>query len=93
MNLIMGIGPEIQLSADIKKTLRVGTVKQIKEVGELYREGLKTVKSSVFQNDEESIGTWVEILDMVCVEGFTREEFDNSIPGQVEDAVSRFLFG
>lgn len=96
MELIMGIGPEHQFGPDITKKLRVGTIKQIKEVGELYRDGLLRVKVAVQLDDEgrrdEQINKWVEILDMVTIDGFTRKEFDDSIPEQLESAVERFLF-
>jgi len=96
LDLIMGIGPEIPLSADIKKKLRVGTIKQIKDVGELYRDGLLKIKFAIQQSDpekvEEQIGKWVEILNLIFIEGFTREEFDDSIPEQMEATVDRFLF-
>lgn len=97
MDLILGIGPEHSFSADIKKKLRVGTIKQIKEVGELYRDGLIRIKIAVQLEDEsrreEQINKWVEILNIVTIEGFTREEFEDSIPEQMETAVDRFLFG
>ena len=97
MDLIMGIGPEHSFGPEIKKKLRVGTIKQIKEVVELYRDGLLRVKIAVQLDDEkrreEQINKWVEILNMVTIEGFTREEFEDSIPEQVESAVERFLFG
>lgn len=95
MNLIMGIGPVLNVAPDIKKTLRVGTIKQIKEVGELYKGGLLRMKSALYREDqerEENIIKWVEILNIVLIEGFTREEFDDSIPELMESAVDRFLF-
>jgi hypothetical protein len=95
MNLIMGIGPAIALSGDINKVLRVGTIKQLKEVGELYKNGLLRIKYAITKDEAESevqIERWVEILNMVFVEGFTREEFDNSIPELMAEAVERFLF-
>jgi hypothetical protein len=96
MDLIMGIGPELKFSAEITKKLRVGTIKQIREVGELYRDGLIRIKPAVQLSDkeksEEQILKWVEILNIVTIEGFTREEFDDSIPEQMEAAVDRFLF-
>lgn len=93
MNLIMGIGPEHQFSVEITKKLRVGTVKQLKDVGELYKENLVRPKFAIYKNDEEQINKWVEILNIICIEGFTREEFEHSIPEQAEAAVERFLFG
>lgn len=97
MNLIMGIGPEIQFSADIMKRVRVGTVKQIKEVNELYSDGLLKIKFSVAIGSEEekaaAAGKWIEILNIICIEGFTKEEFEDSIPELMESAVDRFLFG
>lgn len=96
MDLIMGVGPEHQFGPEIKKKLRVGTIKQIKEVGELWRDGLLRPKGVIQLEDEsrreEQISKWVEILNMVTIEGFTREEFDDSIPEQMEQAVERFLF-
>lgn len=92
MKLIMGIGPEHPFSDSVKKTMRVGTVKQLEDVGELYQDGLKRPKGAIYSKDEEQIGRWVEILSIICVEGFTREEFNDSIPEQVEAAVERFLF-
>lgn len=97
MNLIMGIGPEVQFSADITKRVRVGTVKQIKEVNELYSDGLLKIKFSVAIGSEEekeaAAGKWIEILNIICIEGFTKEEFEDSIPELMESAVDRFLFG
>lgn len=93
MNQLMGIGPVHSFSADTTKTLRVGTVKQLKDVGAMYKDGLITVKAAVFKGDEEQINKWVEILSVICVEGFTREEFEDSVPEQMESAVDRFLFG
>jgi myo-inositol-1-phosphate synthase len=93
MNVIMGIGPEHSFSDNLKKTIRVGTVKQLKDVGELYKDNLKRPKFAVYNGDETEIQKWVEILNIICVEGFTREEFDDSIPEQMESAVERFLFG
>lgn len=97
MNLIMGIGPMVQFSPDIKKTLRVGTVKQIKEVNELHSDGLIKIKYSVnIGTDDEkeaAAGKWVEILNIICIEGFTKEEFEDCIPELMESAVERFLFG
>jgi hypothetical protein len=96
MDLIMGIGPEHKFSAEITKKLRVGTIKQIRDVGQLYRDGLLRIKSAVYQKEpekaEEQIKKWVEILNIVTIEGFTREEFDDCIPEQMEAAVDRFLF-
>lgn len=95
MDLIMGIGPEVQLSVDLKKRIRVGTVKQVKEVGTLYREGLMRIKHIlVYQEEEEKdkgIAQWVEILNLILIEGFVREEFDDCIPELLEGAVDRFL--
>ncbi|PWW06335.1 hypothetical protein DFQ01_103237 [Paenibacillus cellulosilyticus] len=97
LDLIMGIGPIVQFSTEIKKQVRVGTVKQIKEVGELYTSGLKTLKYAlVFTNKENpdaDIEKWLEILNMILIEGITREELNDCIPELVEAAVERFLFG
>ncbi|OMF37433.1 hypothetical protein BK133_05095 [Paenibacillus sp. FSL H8-0548] len=97
MNLIMGIGPELQFSADIKKTIRVGTVKQIKEVNELHNDGLIKIKYSlaIGTPEEKEVATakWVEILNIICIEGFDKEEFEDSIPELMESAVERFLLG
>lgn len=92
MNLILGIGPEIKFSTEIEKKLRVGTVKQLKDVGELYKDIPKRPKSAIYENDEVQINKWVEILNIICLEGFSREEFEDSIPELMEDAVVRFLF-
>lgn len=96
MDLIMGIGPTITLSPEVKKTLRVGTIKQIKEVGALYKDGLTRIKHAVvFQEGEElesTIDKWTEILNIILIEGFTREEFEEYIPELLEEAVDRFLF-
>ncbi len=97
MNLIMGFGPEVQFSAEIKKTIRVGTVKQIREVAELYKDGLRQMKPTVTlsegEEQEKAIAKWVEILNIICIQGFTREEFEDGIPELMESAVDRFLFG
>jgi hypothetical protein len=93
MNPILGIGPEHSFAEGLTKKLRVGTVKQIKEVGELYKDNLVRPKFAVYRGDEEQINKWVEILNIICIEGFAREEFDDSIPEQAEAAVERFLFG
>ncbi|MGG1637226.1 hypothetical protein [Paenibacillus sp. NRS-1760] len=97
MNLIMGIGPEVQFSSDIKKRVRVGTVKQIKEVNELHNDGLIKIKYSIAigtpEENEAAAGKWIEILNIICIEGFTKEEFENSIPELMESAVERFLLG
>jgi|GEM_PF-2742297 hypothetical protein len=98
MDLIMGIGPTVPFSADVKKTVRVGTVKQVREVAELYKEGgLLRIKPSISLNEgdeqEKAIAKWLEILSIICIEGFTREEFEDSIPELLEAAVERFLFG
>jgi hypothetical protein len=94
---LMGIGPEVQLGADTTKTLRIGTIKQIREVTELYSDGLLRIKAAANQRDkekaEEQTVRWVEILNIVLIEGFSREEFDDSIPEQMESAVEQFLFG
>lgn len=92
MQRIMGVGPEIQTSELFTKTLRVGTIKLLEDVGTLYKDGLIRIKSAIFNKDEEQINKWVEILDVVFVDGFSREEFDESIPELMEDAVHRFLF-
>lgn len=95
MNLIMGIGPIIVLAPDVKKTLRVGTIKQIKDVAELYNSGLVSIKFSAHKKEveyEEYTGRWIEILNIILIEGFNREEFENSIPELMESAVNRFLF-
>ncbi|MEK5415178.1 hypothetical protein [Paenibacillus sp. FSL L8-0708] len=95
-DLIMGIGPSIQLSADVKKTLRVGSIKQIKEVGALYKDGLSRIKhAAVFEEGEEQEATfnkWTEILNMVFIEGFERSGIEDFIPEVLEEAVERFLF-
>lgn len=97
MDLIMGVGPEFQFAPEIKKKLRVGTVKQIKDVRELYNDGLLRIKFAVNQKDQKDIDTqidkWVEVLNIITIEGFSREEFEDSIPEQMESAVDRFLFG
>jgi myo-inositol-1-phosphate synthase len=92
MDLILGIGPEHQFADGLTKKIRVGTVKQLKDVGELYKDKLKRPKFAIYNDDEEQITKWVEILNIICIEGFSREEFDNSIPEQMESAVDRFLF-
>lgn len=95
-DLIMGIGPEVQLSSTVKKTLRVGTIKQIRDVGELYRDKLLRIKYAINREQpdeaEVQVQKWVDILNMVLIEGFTREEFDDCIPEQMEAVVDRFLF-
>jgi hypothetical protein len=53
------------------------------------------LKSAVYREDgerEQQMEKWVEILNMVLIEGFTREEFEDSIPELMESAVDRFLF-
>lgn len=94
MNLILGIGPEIQFSEEVKKTLRVGTIKQIREITELYKDGLLKIKALIHRQDdmESQITKWIDILNLILIEGFTREEFDNSIPELMERAVDQFLF-
>lgn len=93
---IMGIGDDIELAQGIKKKLRVGTIKQIKDVSELFKDKLMKIKHAIQQDDEkkseEQIKKWIEILNIVLIEGLTREEFDNSIPEAMENAVDRFLF-
>ncbi|ANY70409.1 hypothetical protein BBD42_30865 [Paenibacillus sp. BIHB 4019] len=97
IDLIMGIGPTVQFAADVSKTIRVGTIKQIKEVAAIYNSGIYRIKPAVsVAKEEESetmVSNWVEILNMICIDGFTREEFDNSIPELMESAVDRFLYG
>ncbi|WP_274362756.1 hypothetical protein [Paenibacillus thermotolerans] len=97
IELIMGIGPKHQFGPEITKKLRVGTIREIKEVNELWRDGLLRTRSIILLDDDkrriEQIDKWVEILNMVTIEGFTREEFEDSIPEQMELAVERFLFG
>lgn len=97
MERLMGIGPEYSFGPEIKKRLRVGTLKQIKEVGDLWRDGLLRPKYVIMQDDEtkreEQITKWVQILNMITIEGFTKEEFMDSIPEQVELAVEQFLYG
>lgn len=97
MDLIMGIGPEVKFSTDISKRIRVGTVKQIKEVSELYNDGMLKIKYAVsIGTDEEreiAAGKWIEILNIILIEGFSKEEFEDSIPELMESAVDRFLFG
>jgi hypothetical protein len=96
MNLIMGIGPVIALSEDVKKTIRVGTIKQLKDVGDIHKTaGLFRIKYANQKEESEreiQIDRWVEILNLIFVEGFTREEFDNSIPELMAGAVDQFLF-
>jgi hypothetical protein len=93
----MGIGPEHSFSADIKKKLRVGTVKQLKEVGELYKD-LRWVKFIVTlekdnpQEYEQELNKWLEVLNIITIEGFTREEFEDSFPDSLGNAISRFLY-
>lgn len=91
MKLIMGIGPALELADGISKTLRVGTIKQLEDVGELYRGGLSHIKYAVYKQEDEHIERWIEILNIIFVEGFTREEFYNSYPELMEKAVERFL--
>lgn len=94
MDKLLGFGPAHSFSADLTKTLRIGTIGQLKDVRDMYKDKLKTVKAAVFDEDEEQIEKWVEILNVICMEGFTREEFSDSIiPDQVDSAVARFLFG
>ncbi|WP_135552110.1 hypothetical protein [Paenibacillus cymbidii] len=96
MDLLTGIGPEVQLGDGITKRLRVGTIKQIRDVGALYKDKLLRAKAAVMREgaeQEEQITKWVEILNLVLIEGFTREEFEDSVPELMESAVDRFLFG
>ncbi|OMF30963.1 hypothetical protein [Paenibacillus sp. FSL H8-0259] len=96
MDLIMGIGPKITLSPEVSKTLRVGTLKQIKEVGALYKNGLTQLKyAAVFQEGDEQKATyekWSEILNIVFIEGFSGADIEEFIPDVLEEAVDRFLF-
>lgn len=96
MNRIMGIGPEVSLSDTVSKTLRVGTIKQIRDVAAIYKDDLRSIKPIVSVIDEseqgEQIGKWVDIMNLIFIEGFTREEFEDSIPELMEEAVERFLF-
>ncbi|AIQ29371.1 hypothetical protein P40081_15340 [Paenibacillus sp. FSL P4-0081] len=96
MDLILGIGPKVTLSPDVTKTLRVGTLKQIKEVGALYKDGLTQLKyAAVFQEGDEQKATydkWSEILNIVFIEGFDGAEIEEYIPEVLEEAVDRFLF-
>lgn len=96
MDLLMGIGPEVSFAPDIKRRLRIGTIKQIRDVGTLYKDGLMKIKFAIHQEDadkvDEQINKWVEILNIICIDGFSREEFEDSVPEQMESAVDRFLF-
>lgn len=96
MDLIMGIGPKVTLSSEVSKTLRVGTLKQIKEVGALYKDGLTQLKyAAVFQDGDEQKATydkWSEILNIVFIEGFDGTGIEEFFPEVLEEAVDRFLF-
>ncbi|MCR8633494.1 hypothetical protein [Paenibacillus radicis (ex Xue et al. 2023)] len=92
MNRILGIGPEHALADGLTKTLRIGTVKQLQDVGSLYKNNLIRPKHAIFKGEETAITAWVELLNLIFIEGFTREEFNDSLPEQMEDAVERFLF-
>lgn len=91
MKRILGIGPEHALADGFNKTLRIGTVKQLQDAGSLYKNNLIRTKYAIYKGDEEAISTWVELLNLIFIEGFTREEFNDSLPEQMEEAVDRFL--